>query len=210
MENSKDKNTEQIFKCTLYNDSKNGNIKVKHDKFSDDNLQRKCKYLVLNSVIKFINKKLYRIYNGNIGNNFFRKEILTLNKFQINNSNIIYNRFFIKKKISDILSDNISHRYTNYLPQHNKLLIEGLRGDKDENKSLYFNKLFNLTFEDCCAHFIGKKSFEELEGMKCFESIKDKLGKDEKYANTIKFYLENYEKILKDKNPRKRKKISIL
>ena len=195
------------------NNSLNENLKIlenSKDKFSNDNLQRKCKYLVLNSLIKFINKKLYRIYNGNIGNNFSRKEILTLNKFQINNSNIIYNRFFIKKKISDILSDNISHRYTNYLPQHNKLLIEGLRGDKDENKSLYFNKLFNLTFEDCCAHFIGKKSIEELEGMKCFESIKDKLGKDEKYANTIKFYLENYEKILKNKNPRKRKKISIL
>ena len=149
---------------------------------------------------------MYTIYNGNIGNNIYRKEILTLNKSQIENTNTLYNRLLINKKISDILSDNISHKYTNYLPQHNKLLIQLLKQEKDKNKSLYFNKLFNLTFKDCFEHFIGQKSIEELEEMKSFGSIKVKLGKDEKYVNKINYYLNNYEKILNEKKTRKRKK----
>jgi len=205
-ENSKNKNINMLFKCSLIDKSKDENSIKKHNKFSDDNLQRKCKYLVLSNLIQFINKKLYTIYNGNIGNNIYRKEILTLNKSQIENTNTMYNRLIVYKKISDILSDNISHKYTNYLPQHNKLLIERLKEDKDKNKSLYFNKLFNLTFKDCFDHFIGKKSIEELKGMKSFECIKIKLGKDEKYVNKINYYLNNYEKILNEKKTRKRKK----
>ena len=183
-ENSKNKNVSMLFKSTLIDKSKDENSIKKHNKFSDDNLQRKCKYLVLSNLIQFINKKLYTIYNGNIGNNIYRKEILTLNKSQIENTNTMYNRLIVYKKISDILSDNISHKYTNYLPQHNKLLIERLKEE----------------------HFIGQKSIEELEGMKSFESIKVKLGKDEKYVNKINYYLNNYEKILNEKKTRKRKK----
>ena len=205
-ENSKNKNVSMLFKSSLIDKSKDENSIKKHNEFSDDNLQRKCKYLVLSNLIQFINKKLYTIYNGNIGNNIYRKEILTLNKSQIENTNTMYNRLIVYKKISDILSDNISHKYTNYLPQHNKLLIERLKEDKDKNKSLYFNKLFNLTFKDCFDHFIGKKSIEELKGMKSFECIKVKLGKDEKYVNKINYYLNNYEKILNEKKTRKRKK----
>ena len=62
---------------------------MKHDKFTDDNLRKKCKHLVLDSVMEFINKKIYSLYNGNIGNNIYRKEILTLNKSQKSKANII-------------------------------------------------------------------------------------------------------------------------
>ena len=84
-----------------------------HNKFSDDNLRKKCKHLVLNSTIELINKKIYLIYDGNIGNNIFRKEILTLGKYQISNENIDFDKIFIHKKISEILSENISTRYIN-------------------------------------------------------------------------------------------------
>ena len=157
----------------------------KHNKFSDDNLRRKCKHLVLNSAIEFINKKIYLIYDGNIGNNIFRKEILTLGKYQKSNANIEFDKIFINKKISEILSENISTRYTNYIPEHNKILIENLRNENDDNKSFYFNKLFNLTFNDCMKHFIGKKYFDELEGMKCFESLRDSLDEDNEYLNVV-------------------------
>ena len=153
----------------------------------------------------FINKKIYSLYQGNIGNNIYRKELLTLNKSQKSESNLIYERVFLNKKISDILSDNISSRYTNYPPDHNKLLIKRLRTDEDEYKRVYFNKLFDLTFKECLGYFIGKNSIEELEGIQIFDSIKDTLGEEE-YTNLIKYYLENYEKIINNKNPRKHKK----
>ena len=177
-----------------------------HNKFSDDNLRRKCKHLVLNSTIELINKKIYLIYDGNIGNNIFRKEILTLGKYQISNANIEFDKIFIHKKISEILSENISTRYTNYSPEHNKILIENLRNENDSNKSIYFNKLFNLTFNDCMNHFIGKKYFEELEGMRCFESLKPSLDGDNEYFKVVKFYLENFENIITNKKSRNKKR----
>ena len=205
IENNKNNNS-TIPKCFFINKHKPLYKAIKHDKFSDDNLRKKCKHLVLNSVMEFINIKIYYLYDGKIGNNVYRKEILTLNKSQKSKANIIYDREFINKKISDIFSDNISSRYTNFYPQHNKLLIESLRNDEDENKRIYFNKLFNSTFKDCLEYYIGKKQSEELEGMKCFDSEKDLLSEDIEYINIIKYYLENFENIINKKNPRKPKR----
>ena len=81
-------------------------------------------------------------------------------------------------------------------------MIEILRKDEDKYKRVYINKLFDLTFKECLGHFIGKNSLEELEGMKGFDSIKDSLGEDEEYINLIKYYLDNYEKIINNKIPR--------
>ena len=69
-----------------------------------------------------------------------------------------------------------------------------------------FSTLFNITFNQCLSHFIGKEFIEELEGMKCFEDIKDTLGDDVEYINLVKYYLENFENIVKNKNPRRPKK----
>ena len=206
LENESANNNDSLLNGSFNDKSHNGTKKVKHDKYSDDNLRKKCKHLVLDSLMEFINKTIHNIYGGNIGNNVYRKELLTLNKSQKSNSNIIYNRIFANKKISDILSDNISTRYTNFPPQHNKVLIERLRNDEDENKRIYFNKLFNLTFKECIEHFIEKQFIEELEGMKCFEFIKESLGEDEEYIKIINYYLENFENIINNKNPRKPKK----
>lgn len=203
---NRNENNNQLIESFDDNTNKFERKRVKHNKFYHDNLLKKCKHLVLVNTMEFINKKIYNIYEGNIGNNIYRKELLVLNKSQKTNSNIMYNRIFINKKISDILSDNISSRYTNYLPQHNKLLIERLKNDKDINISLYFKKLFDLTFLQCLKYFIGQINIEELEGMKCFENCKDMLGDDEEYIKLIKYYLENFEKIINDKNPRQSKK----
>ena len=181
------------------------NSKQKHNKFSDDNLRKKCKHLVLSSVLEFINKRIFDIYEGNIGNNIYRKELLINNKNQKMNSNITFNREFIDKKISDIFSEIISTRYTNYLPEHNKLLIERLKNEEDENKRIYFTKLFNLTFNDCLNHFIGKKFIDELQEMKCFEIIKGTLGDDPEYISILRYYLNNFHNIVYNKNPRKSK-----
>ena len=156
--------------------------------------------------MEFLNKKIFDLYEGHIGNNIYRKEILTMNKSQKSNSNIEYNRALYNKKISDIFSENISTRYTNYLPQHNKLLIEKLKNEEDENKRTYFNKILDLTFKDYLSHFIGKAFIEELDGMKRFENLRDTLDDDSEYINILRYYLENFQSILNNKNPRKPKK----
>ena len=45
----------------------------KHTKYCYDNLKRECKHLVIENIIKFINKKIYEAYEGNIGNGLAKK-----------------------------------------------------------------------------------------------------------------------------------------
>ena len=87
--------------------------------------------------------------------------------------------------------------------------------EKDENKKQYFNKLFNITFIQCMKHFINQDSIKELEGMKCFNDVKNdilnKCPKDGKeYIESLEYYLKNYEVIINNKKARKSNKQKII
>ena len=184
-----------------------------HNKFSDDNLLVKVKYLLLKHLLDFINKKIVLIYNNNIGKGVFKKELQTLNRSQQSNSSINYNKLLINKTLEEIFSENISSRYTNFPLNHNKITIQKLKNEKDEDKKIYFNKLFNLTFIKCLEHFIGKIFINELDGMKTFSEMKDDIAltceKDgDKYIIKLENYLNNFESIINNKKGRNiRKKI---
>ena len=68
--------------------------------------------------------------------------------------------------------------------------------EKDEDKRIYFMKLFNINFIQCLNHFIGKEKICELEGLKTLQDIKNeeilvKYPLDgEDYYNTLYFYLK--------------------
>ena len=177
-----------------------------HNKFCDDNIRTKCKHLILKTVLEFINKKIKEKYNGNIGQGIFIKKLLIINQKQKSNASIQFNKNFLNKTLVDIFSENISRRYTTYLPNHNHTLIKELLNDKDEGKGTYFKKLFSLTFSDCLKHFRGSQVIEELEGMKGFENIKSEIENDEDYLKIIEYYIMNYEDIINNKRERKTKK----
>ena len=92
------------------------------------------------------------------------------------------------------------------------MIINYLLNEKDENKRIYFHKLFNINFMQCLNHFIGKDFICELKGLKCLEEIKkdeilDRYPLDgEEYFKNLFFYLDNYEGIINSKKPRYRKK----
>ena len=121
-----------------------------------------------------------------------------------------YNKSFSSKQISDIFSDKISGRYTNYPPYHNKRLIIQLLNEKDENKRIYFRKLFCLNFMDCLKHFRGEQHIDMLDGLTCFKDIQNEIinkyddGND--YYKTMKYYLDNFEKIINKKKARRSRK----
>ena len=188
--------------------------KIEHNKFSDDNVRRKCKHLVLKNTMKFLNYKINFLYNGNIGNGIFKKELQTINQSQKSDATINFNKLFIKKKLSEIFSEDISGRFTNLPHDHNKTLIKQLMDEKDEYKKEYFNKVFNLEFIDCLAYFRGEKRIDVLEGLKCFNDMKNEIinkfkedGVD--YYNTLKYYLDNFEQIINKKKARKSRKQNI-
>ena len=181
---------------------KKGKSEIIHNKYSDDNLRRKCKHLVLQKVMKFINNKISEIYI-NIGYGMTIKKLLIINQEQISNATIPFNKMFLNKKLSEIFSVNISTRYTNYKPQHNKLLISKLLNDEDETKRNYFNKLFNLTFVECLRHFNGSRNIPILNGLTLFNELNKENEIDEEYQNTLSCYINNYEKIMERKRDKK-------
>jgi hypothetical protein len=210
LENNDIKNYKKIFtisskeKALLGRKKKSENIKGKHNKFSEDNLRRKVKHLVIRSIMNYINEKIESLYKGKKS---FKNKFLTLNKMQKSNADINYNKDFLNKKIGNILSDKISKKYTIHKEDHNKLLVKYLIKEKDINKKIFFNNFFNLTFLQCLKHYSGEKPIKELEGAKCFNDDKNTLENDD-YILLLENYIKNYEEKIMNKNSRK-KRLSI-
>lgn len=194
-----------------YNNKNNFESKIEHNKFSDDNIRRKVKHLVIKYLQEFLNNQIKNIYQGEIGNGIFIKELKTINQTQISDATIKFNKKFLTKKLCEIFSENITTRFTNLPPNHNKVLIKKLMNEEDENKKNYFKKIFNLEFINCLRHFRGEIHIEELDGLKCFNDIKneilDKYSEDgSNYYEVLKNYLIRYEEIIGNKKSRRARK----
>ena len=185
--------------------------KSTHTKYTFDNILRRIKSIVLRHMMDFINKKIEEKYK-NIGNGIKIKKLFIMEKNQVSKANINFNIAFMNKKLNEIFSGNISTRNSNLPPEKNKILIEELINEKDDEKREYFNDLFSLTFLDCLDHFINKKFFPILQGLQLFNEIindSKKLKKEhldinaqDDYIDTLKYNLENYEYILRKKKSR--------
>jgi len=203
----KEKNNNYL-KASLYGD----NSRNKHTRFSDDNVRRKCKVLVLNYLKDFINEKLASIYRSNQNKEIKKPKLLILNKNQVANSKIKDNKDLLKKSLAEIFSDSISTKYNNSPENSNEILIHGLMNEQDEAKRIFFQRLFNLNFLECVDHFVNKNPNEILKGLITFDQMKNnplelkkkKIVKgDDNYLDILEYYLNNYEKILDGKKPRK-------
>ena len=195
----------------LLNNKRNDNNKKqssKHTKYSYDNLKRECKHLVIENVMKFINNKIYEVYEGNIDNGLLKKKLLKLNQAQKINADVEFNKIFLNKTLKDILSQNITKQITLYDQDHNKKVIDKIILEKKD----IFEKLFNLTFIQCLDHFIENKKIEELNGLTLYSELKEEIIN--KYENdgescyeNLKLFLKQFQnKINRAKSRKKRKK----
>ena len=178
-----------------------------HNKFSDDNIIRKIKNAILNSVFIFINENLRIIYSNLNKDSLKEMQLFKLKQNITIKGKADYNKNLLNRELKSIFSEDISDKYTRYSPKHNKDLIEKLLNEKDENKREFFNKLFNLTFLDCLNHFRGSTILNELNGLKQFEKYFDELNEEknnEVYKKIFKYFLNNFEKEILEKKERKR------
>jgi len=183
-----------------------------HNKFSNDNIIRKVKHVILHNIMVFINKKIKSLYSYDDEKVIKERQLFKLKQNQPMSSRIDYNKDFLEKTLGLIFSGDISSKYSCHPSTHNKKLIESLINDKDEKKRNLFNKIFNLTFSDCLKHFRGSENVEELEGINNLEDyINDKRkSNDEEYCTIFKYFVNNYETIIKEKKSRNRtKKINL-
>ena len=166
-----------------------------NDKYSNDNLLRRAKTILFDSLLKYDNYIISKVYNDQIGNGINIKKLLKINHSQIKNINANYNRDLIKTSQGKIFSENISKRHTYFPEDHNKRLINKLLNETDEEKRKTFVNLFSKTLKECIQHIAGKK-IEELKGLERFyENEIIQLGEDDEVKKEIKKFIDNYETI---------------
>lgn len=233
----KDNNDREFLKSLFYynNDEKstgeNGNIKNdnkkkrnkklgrktkgekrnenEHNKYTFDNMLRKSKRMIINELFHYINKKIADLYEGKIGKGTDKKKLHLLNYEQIQNAKIDFNKAFKDKTLREILSVEPSKRVNNCKKNHNKILIEELTKEDNQDKKDYFNGFFNLTFLDCLKYFRGEHNseYEYIEGLNRFDDlVKDdefKKENEEEYIKELRNFINKFETILDDKKGRK-------
>ena len=185
---------------------KNSSEIGKHNKYSGDNLIRKCKGIILHALYLLINSIIEENYQNEPNYNKKMKKLLKINQFQIINSDVNYNKSFLKKKLKDIFSEDVSLRCSRYSLDHNKKLIKSLLAEKDEKKKKIFTKILELTFFECLEHFRGTKQIKELNNMTKYEDVCKGFEQDEDYLYSFKYYIDNYETIMENKKPREKTK----
>ena len=199
-------NKEDFSEINLGKKRKNINSR-KHTKFSEDNLQRKCITIVLNNTFEFINKRIEKIYNGNIGNGMNSKKLINVKLYtKPNFSTIDFTKNLFHKTLGEIFSDNISMKYSNYLSNYNSLMIKKLLNEKDQDKRMHLEKLFGITFLQCIKKFAGIYNSEELDGFMTFNEYKDKSNQDPEYLKALSDYLINFEENTRKKKPKEKNK----
>ena len=188
---------------------KNSNHVGKHTKYSEDNVIRKIKAIIISSLKDFINSVISNAYDNNIGKGVFRKELLKMNQNQIVKSK--YNREFLNKSLKEIFSEDISTKYNNYQPDHNRRVIKYLLNEKDFNKQTLFTNLFDLKFLECVKHIRGENQNNLLNGLASLENLLDNLCEkcenDEEYLELFQYYTNNLETIIGNKRRRKTKSV---
>ena len=180
-----------------------------HNKFSDDNLIRRIKNIVLENLSVFINQKILSVYSGDNPNSLKDKQLFKLGQKQVERSKVDYNKSFLNSTLQSIFSEDISTKYKKYNLKHNKILIEQLLNEKNEEVQLIFKDIFNLTFIECLKHFRGSIIIKELSGMKTFKDYLDKtdFGNNSKeYKEILIIFMNNFEKIIMEKHSRTRSK----
>ena len=165
---------------------------------------KKIKMLVLKKSYNFINEKIIKIFNNNIGKGICIKQLLPINKFVLYHSSVEEDKEFLNKKLKEIFS-SVSNKYTAVLNTKNKNLIDDLINLEEHGK--YFKELFELSFLDCLEHIRGTKNSELLDELPKIDDIINNEGiLDEDEINIYKDVINNYELIIEKKKKRRTKK----
>ena len=154
---------------------------------------------MIDSSLNFINDKILKTYNNNIGNGIKKKKLFKINSNYVNNFGAEFNKQLLETTLGEIFSCDISGNYTSFLKDFNKELINDLLNEEDLKKRKIFENLFSKTFLECINHILGKKRINELQGLEHFfeNEIKDR--------EALKKLLNNFEETISSKRPKKSK-----
>ena len=203
--NYKSNNIKFNIKKEYLNKKRKNNFECNNNNhYIPDNDLKKIRSMILDCLIEYINNKIKQFKKNKISVGICKLQFLPINKEKLYHSKIEIDKQFLNKQIKELLSWDISKKYTNYLRDQNSQLVQTLISSENGE---YFRDLFELTFLDCLKYINGTKNstlldgFPEIEEIVVSKGIKNKQD-IERYTN----YIKNYEIGLSSKISRYSKK----
>ena len=165
---------------------------------------KKIRSMILDCLIEYINKKIKQFEKDEIKFGICKWQFLPINKENLYHSKIEFDKQFLNKTIKELLSWDISKKYTNFLKDKNSQLVQDLISSENGK---YFRDLFELTFLDCLKYINGTKNSTLLDGFPKIEEIVLSKGiKNKQDIERYKNYINNYELGLNSKISKHSKK----
>lgn len=167
-------NKANIFKGRKRKNSQYLNIESKHTKHSSDNMMRKIKNKVIESMRLLINKVLKdEIKNESIKYNLLYKEFRKIQGSFSQELNVKYNYWFYQITIKDIFCLEISNKYTAIEKSSNKELIDYIYSPMNNTKFIKTKNLLNTSFHQFYHDiFLGEeKTWKNYYGVSDEENI---------------------------------------
>ena len=204
---------------------KDSGVKGNHTKSKEDNMMAKTKNYIFNGTLDLLNNsfiyttpKLLKPSKNDYENEFLKIDSKITHSIKKEN-----NLSLLDMKLKNLLSNEISSKYTTIDKDHNKKLIEKIYEEKKETNII---NILELTFREVLDIFRGttspelEKKINEINNMKekfrnienFFEKIKtQEIDKKEKedfivnYMANLKELCMNFQSWFSDKNGRNRK-----
>ena len=236
-------NNKILIKLKRGRKNKNNHTNANHNKYSSDNIIKAIKAKLNECIINFINKIINYVYsnnkeklikiigglNNNKKNKAKSKYIEVIKKLDyktfVNKTNKKYNLELLNQTMKEYLYGNISKKYKNFNQEYNKIIIERLLQDEENN--LIFNFIFNkIKIEDWLDIYVCKKELEfhvDIDDLKDYQidMIKENLvrideidtnglyeiyEKDKLYFHCFMLLLYNFKRFFELKEDRKEKR----
>ena len=182
----------------------------KHSKFSSDNIVRKIKSNLFDTLLRYINASIdeEEIYDQNLKTKKISKPfLLKINQEIIKNTNVELNLDLLSSTLKEIFSNDVSKKVENHGLDKNKKLIEKIYAENKQKRTI---NILNMTLNQCLEQFRGSKKYKELEGLEkefqnVIKDLKDK-GESEKYISDFIDLVNTFEEYYMSKKPRAPKK----
>lgn len=188
---------------------KNSLTEGPHNKYSEDNMIRKSKILVKDSLLEHINSQIKSEMNLSViidGKEYKNCKLLNIRPDNLIFLDAIEDKNLLKKKIRDILSDDISEKFHNYPKNYNKIIIDKIyEMENTENITRILDATFlkSIQFIRKDSSIFGEEEYSFLSGLeRIFENSLKKKNKEKDYIEKLFYLIKNFEIILEKKIPR--------
>ena len=189
--------------------TKNSCQKGAHDKYSYDNMTKKLKQLLMNSILNFVNINLIEEEKETSAhkrkkNNKWKVNLtpclVKIDQSIIGNIKVEYNINLLNLTLKEIFSQDITSKIKKFSKDYNKKIIDEIYLNNQKEKTI---TILNMTLSQCIKHLTNKEYYHELQGLEDeYENIISKLknsGETDEYIELFKDLLGRFEEFYKNK-----------